>query len=123
MERCYSAGTYSTAEVRAPRVDAFAAQEMSMSGSSIGRGPAHGGNENHDGDPTHKTLGEAVPNDEAPAGNDLLDEAAPEVPAGVKGGAAKPGIAKGPQSYPDGPNVEDSPWELEAARGNLPEGN
>ena len=93
-----------------------------MSSTSIGRGPAHGGNENHDGDPTHKTLGEAAPQDEAPSGNgnDLLDQAAPDVPAGVKGGRAKPGIAQGPQSYPDGPNVEDSPWELEAARGHLP---
>lgn len=94
-----------------------------MSGSSIGRGPAHGGNENHDGDPTHKTLGEGASNDEAPIGNDVLDKAAPEVPAGVQGSPAKPGIAKGPQSYPDGPNVEDSPWELEAARGHLPDGN
>ncbi|MGZ5180258.1 MAG: hypothetical protein ACXWC6_03050 [Ramlibacter sp.] len=94
-----------------------------MSGTSIGRGPAHGGNENHDGDPTHTTLGEDVSNDEAPSGNDLVDEAAPEVPAGVAGTRARPGIAKGPQSYPDGPNVEDSPWELEAARGNLPDGN
>ena len=92
-----------------------------MSGSSsVGRGPAHGGNENHDGDPTHKTLGEGVSNDEAPSGNGILDDAAPDVPAGVAGGRAKPGIARGPQSYPDGPNVEDSPWELEAARGNLP---
>ncbi|GAC1527472.1 MAG: hypothetical protein NVS2B4_04850 [Ramlibacter sp.] len=93
-----------------------------MSGSSsVGRGPAHGGNENHDGDPTHTTLGEAVSNDEAPIGNKLLDGVAPDVPAGVAGGPAKPGIAKGPQSYPDGPNVEAGPWELEAARGNLPE--
>jgi hypothetical protein len=38
----------------------------------------------------------------------------------VPGAAAAPGIRKGPQSYPDGPNVEDSPWELEAARGKLP---
>lgn len=92
-----------------------------MSGTSIGRGPAHGSNENHDGDPTHKTLGEGATNDEAPAGSDgLLDQAAPEVPAGVPGARARPGIAKGPQSYPDGPNVEDSPWELEAARGKLP---
>ena len=91
-----------------------------MSGTSIGRGPAHGGNENHDGDPTHKTLGEGESNDEAPSGNDLVDEAAPDVPAGVAGGRARPGIAKGPQSYPDGPNVEDSPWELDAARGNVP---
>jgi hypothetical protein len=92
-----------------------------MSGTSIGRGPAHGGNENHDGDPTHKTLGEGEPNDEAPAGaEDLVDGAAPDMPAGVKGGRSKPGIAKGPQSFPDGPNVETSPHELEAARGHLP---
>ena len=92
-----------------------------MSGTSIGRGPAHGSNENHDGDPTHKTLGEGATNDEPPAGSDdVLDKAAPDVPAGVPGSKPKPGIAKGPQSYPDGPNVEDSPWELEAARGKLP---
>lgn len=92
---------------------------MSNSSNSIGRGPAYGGNENHDGDPQHKTLGETV-QQEPPAGNELIDEAAPDVPAGVAGGKAKPGIAKGPQSYPDGPNVEDSPWELDAARGKLP---
>ena len=34
-----------------------------MSGTSIGRGPAHGSNENHDGDPTHKTLGEGATDD------------------------------------------------------------
>ena len=87
--------------------------------SSIGRGPAFGGNENHDGDPQRKTLGETV-KQEPPAGNDLIDEAAPEVPAGVPGAKANPGIAKGPESYPDGPNVEDSPRELDAARGKLP---
>lgn len=92
-----------------------------MSNTSIGRGPAHGSNENHDGDPTHKTLGEGASQDEAPAGaDDVLEQAAPDVPAGVKGAPAKPGIAKGPQSFPDGPNVESSPWELEAARGNPP---
>ena len=89
--------------------------------TSIGRGPAHGGNENHDGDPRHTTLGEAV-KQEPPAGNenDLLDQAAPEVPAGVPGGAAKPVVRKGPESFPDGPNVEASPWELDAARGKVP---
>jgi hypothetical protein len=92
---------------------------MGNSNSSIGRGPAYGGNENHDSDPQHKTLGETV-EQEPPAGNDLLDQAAPDVPAGVSGGKAKPGIAKGPQSYPDGPNVEASPWELDAARGKVP---
>jgi hypothetical protein len=89
-----------------------------MSNQSIGRGPAHGSNENHDGDPTHKTLGEAASQENPPAGADL--EGAPDVPAGVPGAPAKPGIRKGPESYPDGPNVEDSPWELDAARGKLP---
>ncbi|MBA2963154.1 MULTISPECIES: hypothetical protein [Ramlibacter] len=91
-----------------------------MSGTSIGRGPAHGSNENHDGDPTHTTMGEGASQDDAPAGNDLLGQAAPDMPAGVKGGPARPGIAKGPQSYPDGPNVEAGPKELDAARGKLP---
>ena len=91
------------------------------SSTSIGRGPAHGSNENHRADPTHTTLGEDASQEEAPAGSDdVLDQAAPDVPAGVKGARPKPGIAKGPQSYPDGPNVENSPWELEAARGNPP---
>jgi hypothetical protein len=88
--------------------------------TSIGRGPAHGSNENHDGDPRNKTLGEKASQDEPPVGGELMDEAAPDVPAGVPGGRAKPGIAKGPQSYPDGPNVEASPWELDAAKGKLP---
>jgi hypothetical protein len=92
-----------------------------MSNTSVGRGPASGGNENHDGDPTHKTLGEAV-KQEPPAGNDLLDEVTQDQPAGVQGTPAKPGIRKGPASFPDGPNVEDSPWEPDAARGKLPPG-
>lgn len=91
------------------------------SNTSIGRGPAHGSNENHDGDPTNKTLGEGVSQEEPPTGNDILDDAAPDVPAGVQGGRAKPGIAKGPQSFPDGANVENSPWEPDAARGKLPQ--
>lgn len=90
------------------------------SSTSIGRGPAHGSNENHGGDPTHTTLGEDADPEQAPAGSDLLDKAAPDVPAGVKGGRPEPGIAKGPTSYPDGPNVETSPWELDAARGKPP---
>jgi hypothetical protein len=90
-----------------------------MSSTSVGRGPASGGNENHDGDPHNTTMGETV-KQEPPAGAELIDEAAPDVPAGVQGGRAKPGIAKGPQSYPDGPNVEASPWELDAARGKVP---
>lgn len=90
-----------------------------MSNTSIGRGPASGGNENHDGDPSKTTLGETV-KQERPAGNEVLDAAAPDLPAGVQGGPAKPGIAKGPASYPDGPNTAQSPWELDAARGQLP---
>lgn len=41
--------------------------------TSVGRGPAHGGNENHDGDPLNKTFGETV-KQEPPAGNDLIEE-------------------------------------------------
>jgi hypothetical protein len=89
--------------------------------TSIGRGPAHGSNENHDGDPRHTTMGESVSQDEPPVGNELLDGAATDVPAGVPGDRPHPGIAEGPQSCPDGPNVEASPWELDAARGKLPE--
>jgi len=91
------------------------------SNTSIG-GQYRGGNENHDGDPRNKTLGESAPANELPAGADesITQDAGAEVPAGVPGARPRPGIAKGPQSYPDGPNVEDSPWELEAARGNVP---
>ena len=46
-----------------------------MSTSSIGRGPAYGGNENHDGDPSNKTLGEKV-QQEPPAGNDAVGNGA-----------------------------------------------
>src|SRR4051812_34381972 len=90
--------------------------------TSIGPDADRGGNENHrnaDGC-GNKTLGDKA-TQEAPAGaDDLLDEAGAQVPAGVPGARPRPGIAKGPASYPDGPNVEDSPWELEAARGKLP---
>ena len=41
--------------------------------TSVGRGPAHGGNENHDGDPLNTTFGETV-KQEPPAGNDLVEE-------------------------------------------------
>jgi len=90
------------------------------SNTSVGRGPASGGNENHDGDPLNKTLGEKV-GQEAPAGNDLMEEAGTGSPAGVPGAKAKPGFAdKAAKEFPDGPNVENSPWELDAARGKLP---
>jgi hypothetical protein len=72
---------------------------MNTTNTSIGRGPAKGGNENHDGDATKTTLGETV-SQERPAGAEpLVDKDAIE------------------KAYPDGPNVEASPWELDAARG------
>lgn len=76
-----------------------------MSNTSIGRGPAHGGNENHDGDPLHKTLGEAAPADEPPVGNDLVDQAVPDMPA------------------PDGPKVRARQSQPDAVRGKLPPGS
>lgn len=92
-----------------------------MSDTSIAAGPGRSAtNENHDGDPRNKTLGEKSAPQDAPTGGDVLEGAAPDMPAGVPGSPAQPGIAKGPQSFPDGPNVESSPWELEAARGNVP---
>ena len=90
-----------------------------MSNTSIGRGPASGGNENHDGDPRHTTLGETV-QQEPPAGNELTDEAAPGAAAGVQGARPQPGIAAGPRSCPDDPGVRAGPWALDAARGKLP---
>ena len=87
--------------------------------TSIGRGPAAGGNENHDGDPGNTTMGESV-QQEPPAGSAAAQPQAPELPAGVAGGSAKPGIGEEPESMPDGPNVGPSPWEVDAARGKLP---
>jgi hypothetical protein len=87
--------------------------------SSIGRGPAFGGNENHDGDPQSKTLGEHV-QQEPPAGNDLIDDAAFDLPAGVPGAQPKPDVGEAPEVYPDGPDVQASPWDLDAARRELP---
>ena len=68
-----------------------------MSSTSIGRGPASGGNENHDGDPLHTTMGETV-GQEPPAGNELINESAFDTPAAVPGAQPPPGIAKGPKS-------------------------
>jgi hypothetical protein len=80
--------------------------------TSIGRGPQSGGNENHDGDPSKTTLGETV-GQERPAGAEsIVDKAAPD----VRDPKARTQIDK---EFPDGPNVEDSPWELDAARGNI----
>ena len=69
--------------------------------TSVGRGPASGGNENHDGDPTSKTMGESALQ-EPPAGSGATQ---PQAPA---------------ESMPGGPNVGPSPWEVDAARGKLP---
>ena len=82
---------------------------MANTNTSIGRGPAAGGNENHDGDATRKTLGETA-GQETPAGAEsVVDTAAPDLSKARE---------KADETYPDGPNVEDSPWELDAARGN-----
>ena len=64
------------------------------SSTSIGRGPAHGGNENDEGNPEHKTLGEEV-TQEPPAGNDLLDvpDAASSPVAGTERPDSRPGTA------------------------------
>ena len=89
--------------------------------TSIGPDDDRGSNENPgnaDGC-GNKTLGTHA-TQAPPTGADALQGGAPEVPAGVPGTRPRPGVAKGPQSYPDGPNVEASPWELEAARGKLP---
>ena len=76
--------------------------------TSIGRGPAHGSNENHDGDPRNKTLGETASQDEPPVGSGLLGESAPDVPAGVAGERPRPGIGKAAESRPGGPHVGKS---------------
>jgi hypothetical protein len=89
--------------------------------TSIGPGENRGGNENHgnaDGC-GNKTLGDQA-TQQAPAGAGIVDDAGAQVPSGVPGGRPRPGVKKGPESYPDGPNVEASPWELDAARGKLP---
>ena len=51
----------------------------------------------------------------------VVDAAVPPMPAGVPGAEPRPGVAQGADAYPDGPNVEASPWELDAARGKLPD--
>jgi len=90
--------------------------------TSIGPEGPRGGNENQgnaDGC-GNKTLGDKA-TQQPPAGAEgVLDEAGAQVPAGVPGARARHGVAKGAEAYPDGPNVESSPWELGAARGKLP---
>jgi hypothetical protein len=90
--------------------------------TSIGAQPDASGNETHgnaDGC-GNKTLGADAAQQPAAGAQGVVEEAGAQVPAGVAGARARPGIAKGPESFPDGPNVEDSPWELDAARGKLP---
>ena len=82
---------------------------MSNSYTSVGPGAERGGNEDHgnaDGR-GNKTLGEHG-NPEPEIGNEVTDAAAPD-PRRDGGKAA--------DAMPDGPNVEDSPWEVDAARG------
>ena len=90
--------------------------------TSIGPDAGRGGNDNPgnaDGC-GNKTLGDQA-TQQPPAGADgVVDQAGAQVPAGVPGARPRPGVAKGAEAYPDGPNVEASPWELDAARGKLP---
>jgi hypothetical protein len=115
-------GSYKGALARlAPGADRAAQNRRMNTETSIGPGANRGGNDspgNADGC-GNKTLGERAPQ-QAPAGADIVEQGSPEVPAGVPGARPRPGVKKGPEAYPDGPNVEASPWELEAARGKLP---
>lgn len=91
-----------------------------MSSTSIGRGPAAGGNENHDGDPMHKTMGETV-SQEAPAGKESMDGAAPDLPpAGTKADPLEPVMAQERRSRTDDPDVGATAEDLDAARGKVP---
>jgi hypothetical protein len=58
--------------------------------TSIGRGPASGGNENHDSDPTHTTMGETV-GQERPAGNAVPESAAQSGAELIRPGQGRPG--------------------------------
>ncbi len=51
------------------------------SSTSIGRGPAHGSNENKGGDPRSKTLGEDALQEDPPAGSESVDRGLPPDPA------------------------------------------
>ena len=90
--------------------------------TSIGPEGAKGGNDNRgnaDGC-GNKTLGDQATQQPPAAAEGVIDQAGAQVPAGVPGARPRPGVAKGAEAYPDGPNVESSPYELEAARGHLP---
>ncbi|MCD6077991.1 MAG: hypothetical protein K0R89_1929 [Ramlibacter sp.] len=90
--------------------------------TSIGPDANRGGNDNPgnaDGC-GNKTLGDKATQQPPTGAESIVGEAGAQVPAGVPGARPRPGVDKGAQAYPDGPNVESSPWELEAARGNPP---
>ena len=90
--------------------------------TSIGPEGAKGGNDNPgnaDGC-GNKTLGDQATQQPPSGAEGVIDQAGAQVPAGVPGARPRPGVAKGAEAYPDGPNVESSPYELEAARGHLP---
>ena len=90
--------------------------------TSIGPEGSKGGNEDHgnaDGC-GNKTLGDKSTQQPPAGANEVVNEAGAQVPAGVPGARPRPGVKKGAEAYPDGPNVESSPWELDAARGKLP---
>jgi len=89
-----------------------------MSSTSIGPPGDTGGNEDHgnaDG-LGNKTLGDHAVQQPA-AGSGLLDESGAELPAGASGSRPRPGLAKEPQSAPEGSNVEADPADPEATRG------
>jgi len=67
-----------------------------MSSTSIGRGPAHGGNENHEANPLHTTLGEEV-QQEAPAGNEVPTEATDAPPDAQRSITQPPGAGGKPR--------------------------
>ena len=90
--------------------------------TSIGPEGRKGSNEDHgnaDG-LGNKTLGEHATQQPPTGADSVLEQGSAQVPAGVPGARPRPGVAKGAEAYPDGPNVESSPWELDAARGKPP---
>ncbi len=94
--------------------------------TSIGPNPDRGSNDdrgNADGC-GNKTLGDSDQASEQPptGAESLIDAATAQVPSNMAGGKAKPGVDRGAESCPDGPNVESSLRELDAARAKLPRG-
>lgn len=118
------AASYSGSRSPGKRGGALLPRVAGMSSStSIGPEGRQGGNDspgNADGC-GNKTLGVGSDSQVPPAGAEsVVGQAAPDVPAGVAGAKPRPGVERGKDAYPDGPNVESSPWELQAARGKPP---